>query len=127
MLANGSADHPRAPFLHKSTLFAVDDDDNDDNDYDNDNDYDDEGVHDHDTHTPLASALTSHKPALPTSTRTEHSVRFEDTVHVIAPPLRSTYASRETGVCMWVPPSSHLPSHIFFLNLLQNLSWTLMS
>lgn len=27
-----------------------------------------------------------------------HSVRFEDSVQVIAPPLRSTLASRETGV-----------------------------
>ena len=34
------------------------------------------------------SALTPKQP---------HTVRFQDTVQVIAPPLRSTYASREAG------------------------------
>jgi sodium-coupled neutral amino acid transporter 11 len=40
-----------------------------------------------------ATALDSAK-----TDRTDHSVRFQEEVHVIGPPLRSTLASRETGV-----------------------------
>jgi solute carrier family 38 (sodium-coupled neutral amino acid transporter), member 11 len=34
------------------------------------------------------------------SARTDHTVRFQEEVHVIGPPLRSTLASREAGVCV---------------------------
>lgn len=37
------------------------------------------------------------------------TVRFEDSVQVIAPPLRSTYASRETG--MYVSPHNSRPMY----------------
>ena len=53
-----------------STIFAVDDDEDD---------VDDAPLH---------------------SSRSTHSVRFTEQVQVIGPPLRSTLASREAGVCV---------------------------
>lgn len=63
------------PLLHHdkttpSTIFAVDDDEDDD---------DEQALH---------------------SSRSTHSVRFTEQVQVIGPPLRSTLASREAGVCV---------------------------
>lgn len=63
---------------HVETVFAVDDD-SDDND----------------TASFEVSGVAKNDMA---DGRGGHSVRFEDTVQIIAPPLRSTYASRETGV-----------------------------
>ncbi|TFY54311.1 hypothetical protein EVG20_g9759 [Dentipellis fragilis] len=47
----------------------------------------------HDDDAEETSALATAAPAPPP--KTEHSVRFQEDVQVIAPPLRSTYASRE--------------------------------
>ena len=52
-----------------------------------------------------ATALDSAK-----SDRTDHSVRFQEEVQVIGPPLRSTLASREAGVYVTFSILSYVPT-----------------
>jgi solute carrier family 38 (sodium-coupled neutral amino acid transporter), member 11 len=54
--------------------------------------------------------------------RPEHGVRFQESVQVIGPPLRSTIRSRETGA----PISSYQASTPRDQCFTQNLSWTRM-
>lgn len=75
------------------TVFAVDDDEDD---------------YGHDTSSFEANGVAKNDTG---DARGGHTVRFEDTVQIIAPPLRSTYASRETGMYVSRSVRCHMYLH----------------
>lgn len=83
------------------TVFAVDDNDNDD----------------YDESTGVVTKNNDDR-------RSAHTVRFEDTVQVIAPPLRSTISSRETGVYVSICSVLHVFLRLVDAHFMQNMSST---